>query len=319
MSFSLQLLIASAVLASFILLLLAKAKQNIINYVLLPCSILFFSAATWFLSLEYSGYQKRNKLDGAWEIDYMSQLPEKERFDKELRSLSSLRNYRNAWKGYEAFFMDFGKYEGMPFSYEQTMKDEIFSQMENEEYGESYWTRAFNLIFNYKDSIQDYRNLNYEAVFGIPSKNPNQEMEDDFGDLTIPENYQYFEKVSQLEYLGQKLRFLDRSPKHIAMLWKQNKTYFYTYFSKNRYDHLCKRVVDELISVHNEIVAAPFHREFYSMYDVSDEGFLDFPSRSFTENFMYSWPFSFWDRRFAENNDQEVYRILKEIQNHYQN
>ena len=56
-----------------------------------------------------------------------------------------------------------------------------------------------------------------------------------------------------------------------------------------------------------------------------DSTFLDFPSREFTgeftnefgDDYKFSWPVGFWDRRFEENNDAVVYEILKEIQEHY--
>lgn len=319
MSISLQLLIGSAVFGIAILLLLGKARQKIMILGLLYSSILFFIGASYFLILEFSSYQKRNNQNGAREIDYETQLPEWMKRESEMKSLSSLRSYRDVWKGYEVYFLDMGRNGDMQVSYQQTLKDEIFSQMEKGEYGEQFWTKVFNLIFDYQENLKIYLNQEYETVFRIPVGDIHQDEEHDFGDLNIPENYTYFERVSQLEYLGQKLKFLDRSPEQILILWKQNKAYFYTFFPKNKYDRLCKKLVDDLISVHDAIVSTPFHQEFYSMYDVSDGDFLDFPSRSFTEKFTYSWPFSFWDRRFAENNAQEVFSILKEIQNHYRN
>lgn len=82
---------------------------------------------------------------------------------------------------------------------------------------------------------------------------------------------------------------------------------------------MCKQVVDDLITIKTKVNEQPDYKEFCTKYSISNPEFKTFPSSAFVKSYKYSWPFSFWDRRFEEKNDEVIFEILKEIQNHYRN
>lgn len=128
------------------------------------------------------------------------------------------------------------------------------------------------------------------------------------------------EYVSNTEYWQREVLEINRSSENIETLWNDNKVFFYTFTSKSKYEKLCKKkVISDLIEVNSEITKEPNYKEFYKKYNVSDSIFHTFPSKQYVKKYKYSWPFSFWDRRFTEKNDEVILKILKEIKNHYEN
>ncbi|MBR9853928.1 MAG: hypothetical protein GYB37_05030 [Algicola sp.] len=317
MTLALKIVIASAIFCVLALVFVAMLKKKIVTITLFVLTGFFLLAATFYAYIEYSAYQKRVERYANRGSDMVVELDEKPQSELELSTLKYFQEYRNSLNGYEVFLLEIGMNHMDQDSYQNTIRDQIMANLENEEYGETYWNTVFNIAFEYDGNIKKYHRPNYNALYVIPADYEYSNLEGDYGDLNVPENYAYFERMCQLLYMSQKAKLFDRSAENITNLWKQNKSYIYTFFSKSKYDELCKQVVDDLIEIHDTIIATPNYDKFYKMYDVSDDAFLEFPSLEYTSSFEYSWPFSFWDRRFTENNASEVYAILNEIQNHY--
>lgn len=317
MNFSLQLLLVAALFTVLILVIITFSNQKILVRTLLVLSLLFLAGSAFLLFTEYSAFQNREVRNGAIEIIDWQDLPEYEIIKNELTAFRHFQEFRNALNGYEFFLLDVAQQGNDPKSYPNTLREEIIAQLQNQEYEPAYWKKIFAIAFDFEPMVDEFESANYWAVFSIPFGFQYQKEEEDFEDLAIPENYSKFERESQLIYIALQAQSFDRTPERVSYFWDQNKVYFYTFFSNARYEKLCKQLIDDLILVYEEIVHIPLYKEFYTKYDVSDEEFLDFPSKKFTKKFEYSWPFSFWDRRFKEQNEKETIRILKEIQNHY--
>jgi len=317
MNFSLQLLLVTALFTVLIIVVMAFSSQKILVRTFLVLSLLFLAGSAFLLFTEYTAFQKREVRNGAIEIMDWQDLPEYEIIKNELTAFRHFQEFRNALNGYEMFLLDVALQRNDPKSYPITLRDEFIAQLQNQEYEPAYWKKIFAIAFDFEPKVEEFERANYSAVFSIPFGFQDQEEEEDFEDLTNPENYSNFERESQLMYIALQAQSFDRTPEGVSYFWDQNNVYFYTFFSNARYEKLCKELIDDLILVYEEIVHTPLHQEFYTKYDVSDEEFMDFPSKKFTRKFEYSWPFSFWDRRFREQNEKETIRILKEIQNHY--
>lgn len=317
MNFSLQLLLVAVLFTVLVIVVMAFSNQKTLVRTFQFLSLLFLAGTAFLLFTEYAAFQKREVRNGAIEIIDWQDLPEYEIIKNELTAFRHFQEYRNALNGYEFFLLDIAQQGNDSKSYQITLRDEIIAQLQNQEYQSVYWKKIFAIAFDFDPKLEEFESANYSAVFSIPFGFQYQEEEEDFGDLAIPENYSKFERESQMIYIALKARSIDRTPESVSYFWDQNKDYFYTFFSNTRYEKLCKELIDDLILVYEEIVNTPLHQEFYTKYDVKDEEFLDFPSKKFTRKFEYSWPFSFWDRRFTEQNDKEIIGILKEIQSHY--
>lgn len=308
---------ASVIFCLLILLLLALSKRKYITVTLVVVAGLFLAAASFYAFSEYSAYQNRKERYAIQEVSVFDAPYENGSMEEELNAFKHFQEHRNVLQGYEAFLLDMGRYAMNDVSYKNTIRDEIMASLESQEYGETYWNTVLNVTFDYDRNTKAFHRSNYASLYVVPTVYEYHDFDENYGDLNDVENYSFFERMSQLMYIGQKLKSVDRSAEHISNLWNHNKSYIYTFFSKKKYDKLCKQVVDDLIDVYDTITATPNYWEFYDMYDVSDDVFLNFPSLEYTSSFKYSWPFSFWDRRFIENNASEVYGILKEVQNHY--
>ncbi|MBT30500.1 MAG: hypothetical protein CMO01_12650 [Thalassobius sp.] len=319
MTLALKIILASAIFYTLIVVLVTQSKRKSILLTLLLLSGLFFVGASFYAYIEYVGYQKRVEKYGLHELGAIEIIDKDLSTENEYAGFKYFQDYRNSLSGYEVFLLEMGLNDSDHFSYQNTLRDEIMQNMENEEYSETYWNTTFNIAFEYNRDTKLYQRPNYNALYVVPAAFEYPDHEVDFGDLNDSGNYSFFERSCQVLYICQKVKTIDRSAQSITNHWKSNKPYIYTFFSKSKYDVLCKQVVDDLIEIHDTITATQNYEEFYQMYDVSDDVFLDFPSSAYTSSFEYSWSFSFWDRRFAENNASEVYDILKEIQNHYTN
>ena len=318
MTFASIIFTASAIFCLLILVLLTLSKRKFVTVSLLVMAGLFLAAASFYAFSEYSAYTKRKERYSSQANEVFEQLDEERLLsEKEFGAFKQLQEYRNALYGYEAFLLDLGMNDTDYVSYQNTIRDKIMAGLESQEYGETYWNTILNIAFDYDKINKEFRRPNYGSLYVVPAVYEYQDLEANYGDLNNAENYAFFERMSQLQYMGLKIKSFDRSVENIGNLWHHNKSYIYTFFSKKKYDQLCKGVVNDLIEVHDTLIATPNYAKFYEEYDVSDDGFLDFPSLEYTRSFEYSWPFSFWDRRFSENNAAEVYTVLKEIQDHY--
>ncbi|WP_159076431.1 hypothetical protein [Flagellimonas amoyensis] len=302
---------------AMIVVLLARSKRKSILVVSLMLSGIFAVGASFYAYIEYAAFQKKVDRYGLHQLGAVEIVDEDLSTENEYAGFKYFQDYRNSLSGYEVFLLEMGLDDKDHFSYQNILRDEIMRNMENEAYSQTYWNTIFTIAFGYNEDTKSYRRPNYEALYVVPSVNKDLDQETDYGDLNDAANYSFFERSSQLLYIRQKAKTMDRSAQNIAHFWKSNKSYVYTFFSKNKYDELCKQVVDDLIEIYDTITSTFNYEAFYRMYDVSDDVFLDFPSPAYTSSFEYSWPFSFWDRRFAEDNAAEVYGILKEIQQHY--
>ncbi len=317
MTFTLQILIASAIFCVLVLIVLGIQKIGYLKHK--AVSILLLVASTCFLMIsllyvygEFSAYKKRVQRYAKEENNIVETSDDVATTKTELVVFEYFQKYRNILNGYEYFLMDMS-FDTQHSSYQNSIKNKIIEQFENQEYSQNYWDKVFGIVFKQENNAETYSKSNYDAMFIIPKDN----LEGDYGDLSNTENYNHFEALCNRMYIAHKIKDFDRSAMNIETLWKHNKAFIYTFFSKTKYDQLCKQVVDDLLIVHDSIVAQPQYKTFYEQYDVSDEEFLSFPSKKFTSKYNYSWPFSFWDRRFTESNDEQVYTILTEIQEHY--
>lgn len=317
MTFSLQILVVSIVFCVLALTLLVVLKEKAVTITLLVLSGLFITASSFYCFTEYSAYQKRMERHYQRTSDLRSKQTVSEESGREYDTYRRFKEYKNALSGYEMFLTEIGQRYLDIVSYQNTLRNEIMYIMANNEYGETYWNTVFDIVFRFDKNTTNHKMAGYSAMYFIPIEYKYHDFDEDFGDLDDPDNYAFFEKVSQTAYLEKKIKTFDRSSENIDNLWALNKSYIYTYFTKSRYDKLCKNVVDDLIEVHDSVVVMPNYKEFYEKYDVSDDAFYYFPSVEFTRSFSYTWPFSFWDRRFSENNAPQVYAILKEVQDHY--
>lgn len=285
--------------------------KNKLNIIFLILSIGFFLSASFVLFTEYVAYQKRLERYAVIspEINIIPVVFSRE----DINSLEGFREQRNILFGYETFLKESAiNYDPGSFSYGNLLKEKFITQLENSKYSQTYWNTLFDSFFNYYPSGKKTPLDTYSAIFRIPTEYINE-------DLDGEDDVQIIENISNKEYWQNEIIELNRSAENIEMIWNDNKVFFYTLTSKSKYDKLFKKVISDLIEVNSEIRQEPNYKEFYKKYDVSDSMFHTFPSTRFVKKYKYSWPFSFWDRRFEEKNDETILKILKEIKNHYEN
>lgn len=287
-----------------------KNKGKIIVLIL---SIGLFLGASFLLFTEYVAYQKRVER-------YVTNSPINTPVintvnftNEDINSLERFREQRNILLGYAAFLNESAKnYDPSSFSYGNLLKEKFIKQLENSKNSQNYFNTLFESFFNDFSSGKNVPLDAYSAIFRIPVEyvNENLDGEDDI---------QVIENLSNKQYWQNEILVLDRSTENIETIWNNNKVFFYSFTSKSKYDKLFKKVISDLIEVNSKITQEPNYKEFYKKYNVSDDAFHTFPSIQHVKKYKYSWPFSFWDRRFSENNDEIVLKILKEIKNHYEN
>ncbi len=285
--------------------------KNKLNIIFLILSIGFFLSASFVLFTEYVAYQKRLERYAVIspEINIIPVVFSRE----DINSLEGFREQRNILFGYETFLKESAiNYDPGSFSYGNLLKEKFITQLENSKYSQTYWNTLFDSFFNYYPSGKKTPLDTYSAIFRIPTEYINE-------DLDGEDDVQIIENISNKEYWQNEIIELNRSAENIEMIWNDNKVFFYTLTSKSKYDKLFKKVISDLIEVNSEIRQQPNYKEFYKKHDVSDSMFHTFPSTRFVKKYKYSWPFSFWDRRFEEKNDEAILKILKEIKNHYEN
>lgn len=284
-------------------------KKGII--VILILSIGLFLSTSFVLFNEYTAYNKRVER-------YVNDSPKiisnsVDLTDDDIISLENFREQRNILLGYEAFLNESAiNYDPSSFSYANLLKEKFITQLENSKYSQTYWNTLFDSFFNDFSSGKKTPLDSYSAIFRIPIEYVNENLEDE-------DDIQVIENSSNKEYWQNEIYDLYRSSENIETIWNDNKVFFYTIITKSKYERLFKKVISDLIEVNSKISQEPNYKEFYKKYNVSDSIFHTFPSAQYVKKHKYSWPFSFWDRRFAEKNDEVILKILKEIKNHYEN
>ncbi|MFV0541623.1 MAG: hypothetical protein ACK5MZ_10395 [Aestuariibaculum sp.] len=227
-----------------------------------------------------------------------------------------LRQYRNNLVGYSNYLIKSAQdFNPKDYSYENLLKENIIEQLNNQEETQELWNKVLNNIFNYDKTTDRFLSENYHAVGNL---NLNEYPNTDVTNNSID----YVESIGISEFWQRKLFHPEnRDTETILQNWNKSKAYIFTFLSKSKYDQLCKEVVNDLITIKEEINRQPDYKEFYNTYNVSDSLFLTYPSVDYVYSFKTSqtWLFGFWDRRYHENNDETVFDILKEIQNHYNN
>jgi hypothetical protein len=288
-----------------------KNKGLILTFIL---SIGLFLAASFFLYSEYVAYQKRMERYVTKDDLKVSSNTKSIPFTQdEIYTLESFREQRNVLLGIEAFLNESAlNYDPSSFSYANVLKEKFKTQLENSRYTQPYWNSLFESFFHYYPSGKKTPLATYEAIMRIPKEYINENIEGE-DDITI------IEHISNTEHWQNEIYDLYRSSENIETIWNENKVFFYTIISKSKYEKLYKNVISDLLQVHSSITQEPNYKEFYKKYNVSDSIFHTFPSTKFVKKYKYSWPFSFWDRRFTEKNDEVVLNILNEIKNHYEN
>jgi hypothetical protein len=280
--------------------------------IILIFSMGFFLLASFVLYNEYVAYHKRVERYVGNSVKNTSNTASFNFNKDEINILESFREQRNVLLGYEVFLKESAiNYDPSSFSYANLLKEKFITQLENTKYSQAYWKTLFDSFFNDFSSGEKVPLDTYSAIMRIPSKYIEEDMEGE-------EDIEIIENISNKEYWQREVIELDRSEENIETIWNKNKVFFYTLTSKSKYEKLFKKVISDLIEVNSKITQEPNYREFYKRYNVTDSVFHTFPSIQYVRKYQYSWPFSFWDRRFTEKNDEAVLKILKEIKNHYE-
>jgi hypothetical protein len=321
LSTEIEILIISSVVSIIgLFLVYFIQKKGYLNYafvhfVLLAFSILFLLGSSFLLYTSYKTYSKRLAELETVEIDD-NLLFNTLTFDEEEASVYiDLKENSHILLGYETYLKQSAQeYDPSKYSYANVLKEELINKLSEKEGTQQYWDDILNEVYAYDSSSNFQKGKNYNIMWAISNEDnyPNT----DLGKTT---DVALIKKTSINDYFKRKLQEINRDANHIKTYWRENKAFLFTFFSKSKYDDYCKTIVDDLIAVKERVNEQPNYKIFYERYNISDPEFLDFPDKKFVKSFKYSWPFSFWDRRYEENNDDIVFSILKEIQNHYQN
>ncbi len=331
MTLSLQVLIASGIFCVIIisLLLIQKKgylKHKIFTILILFSSMLFLVAASAFFYYEYSGYRDLKK-----RVEKISKVNRQKQFesqfsDAEVNVLEELSEAKNELIGYDRFLEESARnYNPDDFSYANLLKETIILQLERKEYGLDYWNDIEQTVDSAYENNRLYRWERFPIAM-IPGGPFTHDYDE--GKFFEETPNEVLEHYSKLAYIQRKIKAFDRSSEGIEDLWSANKVFIYAILTKAKYNKISK-TINDLIAVYDTVVQEPNYKEFYAVHNLFEETnaynavtynevFLSFPSKAIVASYANNWLFSFWDRRFEENNDQTVYQILKEIQSHYE-
>lgn len=287
---------------------------GIINVLVLLFSITFLAGASFLLFASYNTYTKRLKtLETYGSLE--DNIFETPTFNpEEAQIYLDLKQSRNRMLGYETFLIETAQnYDPGDYEYANVLKSEIIEQLSNKAGTQTYWDDILNSVYVFDTINNTYKRGGYEIMYVFGNDEYLNE------DLANSTNMEFIRQTGVAEYWQTKLLNVERTPASLTAFWRSNKGFFYTYFSKSQYDRLCKQVIDDLITIKEKINEQPNYKEFYENHNISDPIFLTFPDSTFVKSYPYSWPFSFWDRRYEEGNDAVIHEILEEIQKHYQN
>ncbi len=115
-------------------------------------------------------------------------------------------------------------------------------------------------------------------------------------------------------YLKEKLilAFVNRfrDPVKLQSAFSNHKAYLFNFISKDVYDNVYKEYINTFITTYHDIHQNKDVEAFYKD--------IYFKAEKFNKQDEY-WFYTFWKRRELEKNDQVIYRILNEINSHYNN
>ncbi len=289
-------------------------NNGVINLLTLLFAIGFLVGAFFLFISSYNTYNKRlETLESQGTVENV--IFDSATFNaEESQVYLDLKKSRNRLLGYENFLKETAQnYDTSEYSYANVLKAELIQQLSNKAATQTYWDDILNSVYAFDTISNSYRRGGYEIMYVFGNDvYPNE-------DLANSTDMEFIRQTGVAEYWQTQLLEADRTPESLITFWRNNKAFLYTYFSKSLYDRVCKEVVNDLITIKRKINEQPNYEEFYKNYDISDPEFLTFPDSDFVKLYSYSWPFSFWDRRFQEGNDAVIFEILNEIQKHYQN
>lgn len=256
-------------------------------YIIFICSIGFFLASSFVLYHEYVGYNERVKRYVIAAPINIEDVDVVNFTNTEVDVLESYREQRNILLGHETFLKESAiNYNPSNYSYATILKENFSIQLDNIRFTQPYWDTIITSFYTDTSLGKDIPLDGYDAIMRIPTTYENT-------DVDGIENIQIIEKIATEEYWKRNVIDLDRTSQNIESTWKQNKVFFYTFMSKSKYDKLCKKVITDLIEIHNNITQEPNYKKFYKTYNVTDSIFHAFPTAKYVNSFKYSWPFSF--------------------------
>jgi len=100
-----------------------------------------------------------------------------------------------------------------------------------------------------------------------------------------------------------------RNPIHLINTFEKHKTEFFDYIPKSFYNKVFKKQLTELLNSYDYINTIEDQETYF------DQLLSEANDRHMHYEF---WDKTFWYRRKLENNKEEVYKILSDIQEHYQ-
>ncbi|HOP62608.1 MAG TPA: hypothetical protein PK358_05050 [Spirochaetota bacterium] len=107
----------------------------------------------------------------------------------------------------------------------------------------------------------------------------------------------------------------DRSSERIKKLWDRNKNELLKMFPVEKYNQILKHQIDSLIKCHESSEYTELIKKIKVQNPVPDITTVE--KAGMISNWSWYRELSFWHRRVYEKNDDVVYLILKELQNHY--
>lgn len=316
----LKLLISASFLSCLGLFIVFNfQKKSFLNYKFISFSLLLFSVvflfgASFLLYTSYYTYVKRLETletSGTFETTILETTTYHE---DEAHTYIELKESRDLLLGYVTFLTQTARnYNPNDYVYANAIKRELIAQLSNKKGTQYYWDEILNNVYTFDSIKQSHKRGGYNIMYAFVNK---MYPDEDLGDS---KDMEFIHHTSVSEYWQTEILAQDRTPESITSFWGNNRAFLYTFFSKSQYDKLCKQVIDDLITIKRKVNEHPDYQEFYDAHNISDAVFLTFPDSAFVKLYEYSWPFSFWDRRYEEGNDEVVFEILKEIQTHYQN
>lgn len=231
----------------------------------------------------------------------------------DLHAFEILTESANDLQGYETYIeetfnTDYGEGEQTKAN---RLKQGYIDILSSKAYSQEYWDDILSNVFSYDPETQtyDYNNYDLQSYDLTTGTDMDLSSANDMNHIVNMGIYQY--------WLKKAVDPENRAAEQIEWLWQENKGFIFNYFPKAKYNALCKTLVDDLIEIKTKINRQPDYREFYETYSVEDSFFFTYPSKAFVNSYPNAWAFGFWDRRYEEENDELVYQILLEIQNHY--
>ncbi|MCT4664951.1 MAG: hypothetical protein N4A45_06925 [Flavobacteriales bacterium] len=334
MTFEKQILVVFSVLCMTIILFLLYRKRKSSEYQFIALQMLLTSVIWLTIALAFLGSKYFSYVDLVDRVDRersTENIPKKCKFtESEFDIIEELFRAKKNLIGYSAFIEESAlSFDPEDFSFEESFLENDILKFENKEYSLEYWKEVDSIVNSIYTGNNPYyleRSNSYFPITIVPSSDDSKNAFVSQNDIVF-HNLEDYEYKSKIKYIQRKIRNFDRSASSITELWETNRGYIYAVVSKSKYN-LVAKMIDDLIVIYDRIIQEPNYREFYQAHNIYIDSvgsqhtynnivFLSYPTYEFVDSFDSYWGFGFWDRRFTEKNDQAVYKILKEIQKHY--